>query len=1177
MTKKLRLILVSIAAAIATLSLSFGLAACSDPVEDDVDTTNVLSTAYAQPTKMPYYAEWLDKNYPRQKNVTISNEGLSAYPVFGKNFSTNGSQERSDVYVENMKLTSSFTSYYPTSTKNPYAVYNMMDKDGNLLNNKVDTGMDLYKHTAAEGMYFGNVSDAEPAVVKHFIFNGKSYGTVVTGLYAPAGEVVKVEMPASSLLNNNIYISIGQIFGSGTANVIGAGTTRSFVRMPVISNRFCMNKNTSYYDETTDTYTCYIGSHLGGPIYFLPGNSAGKLSTSEFDITVSGAVNYTHYIHGVTTEEEFEYVSKSSAPYFDLEVSWMQGVRHSGPLKYASMYNYEQLKNVADLWEKIGLISNQVSNWNRAAAGNIVFAYDDYVFRGSAVAVCGHRGVDAPYNWLTNSLNYEYFVTNGSWGALHEYNHHYQIFGLSGDSNEITNNAVNLLEYALFTKISSQRTLEGGLGGWNAYTMPQYGLEYIVEQSESEVKQTSLHLYAALLHNIGADAFLAACDNGTSANSGNYAKPRYYYEKLCDVTHLDMTWYFTELLHYTVADLGGDDVVNAVKAKNYPAFVPVNTVYQTGRIWEKDGEKQFCRTAQPFNYGNGDYTLDFENYLVIPKGFTYKIKSVTQPENGSVEMLDDKHVLFKPNDKIQSGEFFVTLEVKKNDNAFKVEDVTLIINLEQANILQRTTWSYTEENKPQVSSVDDLMNVYEALTPNDANATVGNNVNTAQNSNSEIWGAYATAPNSIMEVKGSLYINADGKYRIALRGRRYAALYLSYDGGKTYSDVIKLTFHESGAGFMPDDYVDVELESGSWVDFKAVLYNDYNGAYIGVGIGLYGADADGESTGETVSVSYASAYRDESFLPEPFFAPAHKIVTYGYTYKDAYSDGQTLVDSKYAYSVNDNPTYNLSVDYSLQNLFDEDENNVFWSTGNTFGDKSYSAENPFEITVDIGKTVTANTFTLYYPTASGFAQYYPTSFKLYAGTTVDGLTLVYETEESTKENNATVVKLEKSISLRYYKLEITDAANRPNDKQFALRKLEWSYSADGQIIAPNSKAVDCYEYGVTSMRDAVTYTGKWKNASYSDATFKAVYVGDSSSSASFEFVGTQVAVQSYYGSEYGSYEIYIDGKLVYTADLSDGSSVKFAYLSELLEDGKHAVTIKGKSGNFNLDSFVLFD
>lgn len=1149
----------------------------------DVD---VLLSKYVQPTQMPYYAEWLDKDYPRQQNVTVSNEGLSSYPSFGAVFSTQNSQARADVYNENVKLTSGFTSFYGGGPSGNWAFYNMMDKDGNLLKidlntasspaDAVDSGMDLYKHTAAEGMYFGNVSDSEPAVVKRITTNGKQYGTIVTGLYAPAGEVVKVEMPADSLRDRNIYISIGQTLGNGTANAIPARTDKKFVRMPIISTRFRMNKKTSYYDANTDTYSFYIGSHFGGPIYLLPNDVNSKSDVSEFTFTISGAVNYRHYILGVTTKEEFDYVSKSSAPYFDMEVSWNEGVRHSGPLKFASMFDYEQLTNAAVLWEKIGLISNQFPNWC-ATGGNIVYAYDDYVVSGAAVALCGNRTVDAPYDWMTGSLNYDYFVTNGSWGNVHEYNHHYQKFGLSGDSNEITNNAVNLLEYALFTKISSQRTLDGGLGGWNAYTAPQYGLQYLVntnaaadDSGASRVKQDSLHVYAAILHNIGADAFIASGKSGSN--------PDGYYKNLCNGTHLDMTYFFNEVLNFATADAASGNTisaasVDAVKAKDYPMFVPVNTVYQVGKIWEKDGVKQYARTAQPFVYGVGDFMLDFANYLVIPQGFTYKIKSVTQPKNGSIEMQDNLHLLYKPNEQRLSGEFIVTLQVTKDDGAFQVADVQLILNLEQANILQRTTWSYTEENMPSVSSVDDLIAVYEGLKPTDANAKVGSNINPVQNGNTEIWGGYNSDPRSIMEIKGSLFINSDGKYRIALRGRRYAVLYLSYDGGKTYEDMIKLTYHESGADFMPNDYVDVNLISGHWVDFKAVLLNDYANAYIGVGIGKFGADTDGTSASETVSISYANAYKDENYLPTAYVAPSYATPHYDYFYNETYSEGQTLVDSKYACSVNDNPKYNLNVDYSLGNVFDEDENNCFWSTGNTYGENSYSVENPFEITVDIGKIVEANTFTIYYPAESGFAQYYATAFKVYAGKTLEEMTLAYETNYGDKTYNAMVVTLEKPIKLRYYKLVVSNAKRA--DKQFALRKLEWSYSAMGEVFSANAKVLDYYENDVVAERDAVKYTGEWKQKS-AFGFFGTVNVGGAYSSATFRFEGTQIAVFSELDSRYGSYDIYIDGERVYIADISEGSGVEMMYLSETLQDGEHTVIIRGNTGNFNIDSFVVF-
>lgn len=984
-------------------------------VTGGVKDGGVRLTEYIQPTQMPYYAEWVDKNYPRQKNVVVKNEGLSEYPVYGTNFKTTDAPERAVVYSENMRLTSGDTSFWGNTageTPEGWPFYNMMDKDGNLLKinfgtaaspaDAVDSGMDLYKHTASNGMYFGNVSDEEPAVVKRLQVNGKGYGTIVTGLYAPAGEVVEVKMSADSLRDRNIYISVGQTMGAGRANAIPNRTTKSYVRMPIISNRFRMNKQSSYYDEATDTYSFYIGSHLGGPIYLLTTNANSKSDTSGFSFTISGAVNYRHYILGVTTQEEFEYTSTSSAPYFDMEVSWMQGVRHSGPLKYAQMYDYEQLTDVAMLWEKIGMVSNQIPNWCNGG-GNIIFTYDNYITAGDAFALTGHRNVVAPYGWMTSALNYNAFVTDGSWGNVHEYNHHYQKFGMSSDSNEIKNNAVNLLEYALFTDISSKRTLTGTASKeyWNAYTSPQYGLQYLLSENKkandngsAASKHYSLHVYSALLNNIGADAFIASARTGSN--------PAGYYKNLCNGTHLDMTYFFTNILNFVESDLGGADAVEQVRSKNYPVFVPVNTVYQVGRIWEKDGIKQYAYTARPFVYGTGNYTLDFQNYLVIPQDFDYEIAQVTQPENGSVTVADKQHINYVPDGNSLSGDFVVTLKVTKKDNAFDVDDVNLIINLQQE-----------------------------------------------------------------------------------------------------------------------------------------------------------GAQA----------------------LSEQYTAPSYLSHVYNYDHHRSYADGQTLIDSKFAKSVNDNPKYDGRVPdvYSLDNIFDDNDDNVFWSTGNTMGEDSYSQQNPFELTVDLGQTVTANTFTIYYPKQSNFDNYYCTHFQIYAGVSQDGMQLVHSVENAqSPSNRAMSVKFENPVELRYYKLVVTDATKR-SDRQFAIRKLEWSYTVSGgKVISPEAKRVTYLETGRRVQAAAVEYTGEWYSKS-APSSFGTVKIGDGSSSAAFTFDGERIAVFSCLGVCDGTFEIYIDGNKVSEVNIAHGSGKDIMYMSGPLGEGKHTVTVKGKTGKFNIDSFVIFD
>lgn len=78
---------------------------------------------------------------------------------------------------------------------------------------------------------------------------------------------------------------------------------------------------------------------------------------------------------------------------------------------------------------------------------------------------------------------------------------------------------------------------------------------------------------ANLLHRSGQTRFLQATQNG--GGSGNIDT---WYRAVSDATQYDMTYYFKEILHQEVSD----GILQEYKQKNYPMYVPVATIYQTG-------------------------------------------------------------------------------------------------------------------------------------------------------------------------------------------------------------------------------------------------------------------------------------------------------------------------------------------------------------------------------------------------------------------------------------------------------------------------------------------------------------------------------------------------------------------------------------------------------------------
>ncbi|MDE5548877.1 MAG: M60 family metallopeptidase [Clostridia bacterium] len=498
-----------------------------------------------------------------------------------------------------------------------------------------------------------------------------------------------------------------------------------------------MNKDTATLKD--GVYTAYVGSFLGGPLYI-------RNTNTTITATISGGVTYSHYIHGYTTKEEFEENAKSSAPYFDLEVR-NYGVLHSGPKQYSKKYSFDDLYKAAVLWEKVSLVSTTNSNQG------IVFLYDPFVAAGAAVAFPGQQSVNCPMDWMDGSLNYEGIITSGSWGNFHEYHHNFQGYGV-GNGGEVTNNGMSLVSYALFTKVSSARNIQnygaGGLSGWNRYTSPTWALEQTLkiarDGEDPENGNQGLSLYATLLHNFGPDNYIQSKKQQqiTKEYGEDYVG---YMRAWQDITHNDMTYFFKDVLKGI-----DDNTAQQYKNSNYSTFVPVSSVYQTGRSYMYDGKKQYITTAQPYVIpADEPFTIDLNRYIapngqyesgsiVLPEEFTYKIKKVSKPQYGKIKKNKNGIYTYTPDSKnTRSGEIIVTLEIKRNDNQFKVDDVDLVLEFETTRehnkyVLQRTT--YTFENG---SSYTDAVTAFNENYKGYSNKVTADNVNKTQNSNTDIW------------------------------------------------------------------------------------------------------------------------------------------------------------------------------------------------------------------------------------------------------------------------------------------------------------------------------------------------------------------------------------------------------------------------------------------------------
>lgn len=1099
-----------------------------------------ISNKYTTSSKVGYNCEYLGtvkRSIPKEtKNEGYVNIG---YPTYGETFSAANTEElRSALIDESNYLTTTDTSGAGGGG------YNRLDKDGYLyLNN--DKVLDsngkhrkLYKHTASIGMYEGDVSDKEEAIIKKitFSYRGFTNGYGITGIYAPAGEVLRVEISASDMdKTEGITIHIGQALFNGQCNNIWS--SRDLNRMAHLLNTYQINKSTATYNELTDTYTAYIGSYLGGAVYV-------RNESNTFSVTISGGVRYSHFILGYTTQEEFEQNNKSSAPYFDLEVC-ENGVLHSGPKKYAKDFSYDDLYNVAILWDKIANISTQYKKQG------IVFLYDPFVAAGSAVAFPGRNSVNCPCGWMTSSLDYDSFVESGSWGNIHEYNHNFQGYGV-GDGGEVTNNALSLVAYSAHTQVSAKRkigTYNENLSDWNMFTSPTWTLRDITDGIYNN-GQKGLSIYATFLHGFGQEIYMDAVCNSNGEGIDNW------FNACMNASGYDMTYFYSELIGYDVSD----SVLKNAKSKSYSMFVPVSSVYQTGRSYVKDGKTCYTETSNPYriSYGNSididlsKYTFDDnKNYVsgsvVIPDGFTYKIKKVSSPTSGTLTKKSDMIYTYTPGNDTLSGKIYVELEITKNDKSFKVDNVELVLEFEQTheldkNVITRKVYqsngdiTYSSATSAYDANYEGYNVVYDGVNDN-----TFSNGKVVQDCSAEVW-LESVNNNEIIEISGKYKIDDASKYRFALRGRHNVCLYISLDGGNTYSKAAEYTNNTNGSPDFPltdGTYSDYTLEENSWVYFKAIMIcSNTNGksSFIGVGMGKF------DSTGK-VSINKVNAYKENYEDLSNFSSDYTFKRTYTYNYID-----NTTYENKELISIENYAPWS-SEEHIIENLTDGDYSTYIHTNW------QYNLEsNPLTLVLDLGKEVKSNRILLY--TQQRSDPHYPLEFTLYGSVDNSTFKKIQEFTNVTMSNGKISLDYEET-TFRYYKLIITKSSNT----YIILSEIEIVNA--NEITSGNHISLDSNE---------VSLYGNWTIEScYS--TFGHVYNGTKGDILKFEFEGNRFGILS--NDSLNNLEVYIDGNLISSIELTNSKNFTCKYISSLLSSGTHKVEIKCID-NVSIDSIVYW-
>ena len=771
----------------------------SSEFKSDIDQEKIFISPFSSLTKSNQMKITISEGASRTAPTVgpIANEEISeVIPTYNGADNSNSNEKYEDILAENELLMTGADTY------------DEIDGNGKLYLNGTFTGNTLYKHPFSVGLYGGNIADTEKTVIKTLTINPTSLTNYITGLYAPAGEVVKIEFAEGDLENigGSLEFIIGQVTqdGGGSVNSKNVGLKR----IPILFNKLTIKKNPGY-----------IGSFIGGPIYIS--NPSKK---RQFTVKISNAVPYEHLIYGVTTKEEFERMESYTAPFFELDVR--DSIRYSGPLSVVNGLDYDNLVQNLIFWDKCVRTSRKIPNPSNSNKG-IHFLFDPCVntLGAYALAYVGANWCQVPLGFNL-ALDYETITKYGAWGHIHELNHHYQRFGFStGVQNEVTNNVVNLVEYILYSQISGLRNEFSTnaittVSGNHLYLDPEHALKNLINSPPDT--DNDLRFYEPILQAFGYDLFIQVAQYGKGSGGVDL-----FYRALTETLQYDFTYYVEKVLNLKISE----DVVTECESHGYHIFVPVSSIYQTGRYYYHDSVQHFSNTSFPYRIPRGGpSTLDFENHIIVPNGFTYEIVEITDPPYGKLEKISEKIYAYTPdNTEDLSGIIKLTLHLQNTELDIST-NVKLGLNFQVDNSFSTQT-NYLYDNIIYNTTIDD---------PIEKNFTGYSSINFFTNTAGYMYGI---KEGNIGVWEGKFRIDAEGYNYIAYKGGRGpSVLYAKINEETEYNKIGYILVNQAGYMFAEPSYAyyQKELHINDVVRFKVYLLgktlNPGSTGYINIGI-----------------------------------------------------------------------------------------------------------------------------------------------------------------------------------------------------------------------------------------------------------------------------------------------------------------------------------------------------
>jgi hypothetical protein len=453
-----------------------------------------------------------------------------------------------------LSSTVSCTKEYGYDFENGFEINNIEDTTG-LTVNTDKRFIDRSKYTQAR-IFPGLMSDKEPRLENYKVIVDLDYVNVrssdlrisvapgnwqSTGTYAPAGELVTIEVPVG------IY---------GLTAQIGAHVPSGSDGIPVPQRDLVITNRQVLFPGKN-----YLRNLYGGLIYILPSAPLGR----QVELTFSGIAQAPSFKLGQTDPTVWaEEIKNSTVPWFELEGRRIVFTMETAKAQRLGVSEPQELMETWDkaikegYWDWTGMTEGNPNPKHRAPFNKWRIVHD-VLFKEGVAQYSGYpvfaRNND---NYFRQASNID-GVKNANWGTYHEIGHNMQMgstWSFAGNG-EITNNLFSFGVAHVFGHqsykiaevwhkavpyIAEAKSKEADGMNWSA--MMTNGNKYY-----SASNDIGLMMYAQIFERYGYDFMTYIYVRGRDArftSANDQSKVDFFYEALSEFTQIDMEPYVNQ-------------------------------------------------------------------------------------------------------------------------------------------------------------------------------------------------------------------------------------------------------------------------------------------------------------------------------------------------------------------------------------------------------------------------------------------------------------------------------------------------------------------------------------------------------------------------------------------------------------------------------------------------------